>query len=437
MRKTDICFIAVRFSLNYIDPPERTWLPAFAGTLFAIATVLLALRIWLRFTRKAGGFGLDDILMLCAWLTGLMYTIMAIISAETYHTGRNNWDILPQHFEPIALLGWLTQISFLVSGACTKIAVLLFYRRLVKDTFDSRWRIAVFAGIGFIATYTVAIVLVVILRCSPVDAAWKHYAPGYNSRYECVDTTAVNFLAGVFAILSDIYAVVLPMLMTRHFELPPRQKWALNILFALGALVVGASAARTYYTYELTQTLNVSRMVYNATACSQFELQLGIICASLPALRVFLRRRRGGGGAVSSANRTTRPDSSVPTRGGRIAVPKVFDDLAEEDKTELASFHHSGPMHERERERDGEGEGEHRNVSPMPTEDSGLDEVDVDMGRPPTSPTGTAGSTKPLVAGPGPLMRVGSPAEYEAHSLEVLREGRTRYSKDKVGSRGG
>ncbi|KAK4963159.1 hypothetical protein LTR10_000787 [Elasticomyces elasticus] len=224
--------------------------------------------------------------------------------------------------------------------------------------------------------------------------------------------------------------------MTRHFELPPRQKWALNILFALGALVVGASAARTYYTYELTQTLNVSRMVYNATACSQFELQLGIICASLPALRVFLRRRRGaGGGAVSSTNRTTRPDSVVPpTRGGRIAVPKVFDDLAEEDKNELASFHHSGPMYERER--DGGGEGEHRNVSPMPTEDSGLEEVDVDVGRPPTSPTGTAGSTKPLVSAV-PLMRVGSPAEYEAYSLEVLREGRTRYSKDKAGSRGG
>ncbi|KAK3626598.1 hypothetical protein LTR56_000444 [Elasticomyces elasticus] len=226
--------------------------------------------------------------------------------------------------------------------------------------------------------------------------------------------------------------------MTRHFELPARQKWALNILFALGALVVGASAARTYYTYELTQTLNVTRMVYNATACSQFELQLGIICASLPALRVFLRRRRGaGGGAVSSTNRTTRPDSVVPpTRGGRIAVPKVFDDLAEEDKNELASFHHSRPM------RQGEGEGERpgpedRNVSPMPTEDSGLDEVDVDMGRPPTSPTGTAGSTKPLVAGPVPLMRVGSPAEYEAYSLEVLNAGRTRYSKDKAGSRGG
>ncbi|KAK4889736.1 hypothetical protein LTR27_011537 [Elasticomyces elasticus] len=413
---------------NYIDPPERTWLPAFTSTLFALATILLALRIWLRFTRKAGGFGLDDILMLCAWLTGLMYTIMVIISASTYHIGRNNWDILPQHYEPIALLGWLTQMAFLVSGACTKIAVLLFYRRLVKDTFDSRWRVAVFAGIGFIATYTVAIILVVILRCNPVDAAWKHYAPAYNTKYECVDPTAVNFLAGVFAILSDLYAVVLPMLMTRHFDLPSRQKWALNILFALGALVVGASAARTYYTYELTQTLNVTRMVYNATACSQFELQLGIICASLPALRVFLRRRRG---AVTSTTPAAGPDSSA--RGGRMAVPKVFKDmdLHEEDKTELASFHRTRPMHE--------GEGEQpiqerdRDVSTLGTEDSGLEEIDM----PPRSPTGTAGSTKPLVAGPVPLMRVGSPAEYEAYSLEVLNAGRTRYSKDKAGSRGG
>ncbi|KAK3636625.1 hypothetical protein LTR56_014098 [Elasticomyces elasticus] len=416
---------------NYIDPPERTWLPAFTSTLFALATVLLALRIWLRFTRKAGGFGLDDILMLCAWLAGLMYTTMAIISASTYHTGRNNWDILPQHFEPIALLGWLTQLAFLTSGACTKIAVLLFYRRLVKDTFDSRWRIAVFAGIGFIATYTVAIILVVILRCSPVDAAWTQYAPGHEGGWECVDTTVVNFLAGVFAILSDLYAVILPMLMTRHFDLPSRQKWALNILFALGALVVGASAARTYYTYALTQTLNVARMVYNATACSQFELQLGIICASLPALRVFLRRRRG---AVTSTTAAAGPDPSAT--GGRIAVPKLFNDmdLPEEDKTELASFHRSRPMHEGE----GEGEQGERDVSTLGTEDSGLEEMEMEM--PPRSPTGTAGtagSTKPLVPVPVPLMRVGSPAEYEAYSLEVLKKGKTRYERERGGSRGG
>ncbi|KAK5688118.1 hypothetical protein LTS10_000096 [Elasticomyces elasticus] len=259
------------------------------------------------------------------------------------------------------------------------------------------------------------------------------YAHPYNTKYECVDTTAVNFLAGVFAILSDIYAVVLPMLMTRHFELPARQKWALKGLFALGALVVGASGARTYYTYELTQTENVTRIVYNATACSQFELQLGIICASLPALRVFLRRRRGGG-AVSSTNATTRPDSSVPTRGGRIAVPKVFNDmdLPEEDKTESAAFYRSGPMH---REVEGEQPERDRDVSTLGTEDSGLEEMEMEM--PPRSPTGTAGSTKPLVALPVPLMRVGSPAEYEAYSLEVLNAGRTRYSKDKGGSRGG
>ncbi|KAK5687799.1 hypothetical protein LTR17_026750 [Elasticomyces elasticus] len=356
---------------NYIDPPERTWLPAFTSTLFALATVLLALRIWLRFTQKAGGFGLDDILMLCAWLFGLMYTILAIISAETYHIGRNNWDIPPQDYEPIALLGWLTQLAFLTSGACTKIAVLLFYRRLVKDTFDSRWRVAVFAGIGFIATYTVAIILVVILRCSPVDAAWRHYAPGYSAKYECVDTTAVNFL-------------------------------------------------------ELTQVANVTRMVYNATACSQFELQLGIICASLPALRVFLRRRRG---AVTSTSRTTRPDSSVPTRGGRIAVPKVFNDmdLPEEDKTEVAGFYRSGPM----REGEGEGEQRERDVSTFGTDDSGVEEMEMEM--PPRSPTGTANSTKPLV----PLMRVGSPEEYEAYNLKVLKKGRTRYEREEGGSRDG
>lgn len=46
---------------NYLDPPRRAWLPAYAGVLQAVTTLMVGTRLWLRLQRKAGTLGLDDV----------------------------------------------------------------------------------------------------------------------------------------------------------------------------------------------------------------------------------------------------------------------------------------------------------------------------------------------------------------------------------------
>lgn len=46
---------------NYVDPAERTWMPPYAGCLYGLATVMVGLRLWLRWTKRAGGLGVDDV----------------------------------------------------------------------------------------------------------------------------------------------------------------------------------------------------------------------------------------------------------------------------------------------------------------------------------------------------------------------------------------
>lgn len=46
---------------NYVNPPARSWMPIYAGILYAVATLMGALRIWLRVIKQAGGLGLDDV----------------------------------------------------------------------------------------------------------------------------------------------------------------------------------------------------------------------------------------------------------------------------------------------------------------------------------------------------------------------------------------
>lgn len=53
---------------NYVDPVRRTWMAPFAIVQPAVSTVLIAGRFWLRATKQAGGFGLDDVFIAIGWV---------------------------------------------------------------------------------------------------------------------------------------------------------------------------------------------------------------------------------------------------------------------------------------------------------------------------------------------------------------------------------
>ena len=178
-----------------------------------------------------------------------MLTTVTILACNTYGAGRHAWDIPILLFEKIAFMAWLGQFSSLIATGATKISVLCFYRRIAKGTYQRSWKWAVFVAIGFTASWTMAFVLALIFNCSPTDAYWKAFNSVYmpTKDYTCTDTTVLNLLAGMFAALSDLYSVLLPCLMTRNFDLPWKQRIALNVVFSLGLIVVGASVVRTYF----------------------------------------------------------------------------------------------------------------------------------------------------------------------------------------------
>ena len=46
---------------NYDDPTIRPWMAEYASILKAFTAVFVVTRLWLRVTKKAGAFGLDDV----------------------------------------------------------------------------------------------------------------------------------------------------------------------------------------------------------------------------------------------------------------------------------------------------------------------------------------------------------------------------------------
>lgn len=194
-------------------------------------------------------------MMIWAWLAGTMFTTTTLLYGINAHIGRHVWDVPPDSFEEIARIGWVAQFSFLVTGCLTKVSVLLFHRRLVEGTINKYWKWAVVGAVCFTCSYSLAFVLALIFNCSPTDAYWKAFDPYYTHSYTCVDTKAINMLAGLLSIISDLYAIVLPTVLTSSSHMDRRQRVALNALFAVALVVVAASAVRTSYLWGKSASL--------------------------------------------------------------------------------------------------------------------------------------------------------------------------------------
>jgi len=71
---------------NDVNPERRTWLAPYTVVLAVITTFLLAARFWARYTRQAGSFGLDDVLIGAAWIFSSLFSAAVIYGTSEIHT---------------------------------------------------------------------------------------------------------------------------------------------------------------------------------------------------------------------------------------------------------------------------------------------------------------------------------------------------------------
>ena len=160
-------------------------------------------------------------------------------------------------------------------------------------------------------------------QTDPSACTGRSYSLTYLKSYKCIDTRNLNPVSGALSVFSDFYAVILPMGMLRHFDAPKRQKMALNGVFSLGLFVVAFGCVRTYYIYQLGFSYDIPWVGYDLFVWSILEIQVALICASAPALRVFFReylsdplsRAIHSARSVTSSARNTNRESRQSANG--------------------------------------------------------------------------------------------------------------------------
>lgn len=272
-----------------------------------------------------------QVLLVCGWLGLVWFTALGIVNSEVYLTSRHMWDIPMVTYESIALVTWIAELAFLICSCFTKVSVLMFYRRLVDHTVSKYWIWTVICAISFTISYSLAFILVLIFNCSPTEAYWKAFNPSWTAQYTCVDTTIVNLLAGIMSIISDLYSVILPCLMTRHLLLPKAQKLGLFFVFSLGLLAVVASSVRTYW---LVRVIKPPVPLNRNVPLTEYSTKLGTPAMCRPVYSTFSSGRNSSSVLGSCARHCRR--CAYSSENTLAALLKDLDSEAPSPRAEAA-----------------------------------------------------------------------------------------------------
>ncbi|KAF2789733.1 hypothetical protein K505DRAFT_216811, partial [Melanomma pulvis-pyrius CBS 109.77] len=258
----------------YVNPEKE--LNAGLWTLFAGASAFLAVRIWIKITRRHG-LWYDDYILLVSWL---VLTINNSLISLEYATGyvADKWD------DRMHILINVTSCGTLVGQAWTKTAFAVTLLKLTKGW--PRW--ILWFCIGSMNLY---MVLKILFQWAKVCNK-----PSYDVWYRLDFCLGWKFRdsfkegGNVYNIIMDFVFALFPWAITWNLDMRKVEKISLCLTMSLGMIVAIVSAVRTGWKEESN---GKDELYFWRNAMSNIwyssEITGTIIVQCIPVLRPLLR----------------------------------------------------------------------------------------------------------------------------------------------------
>jgi fucose permease len=186
----------------------------------------------------------------------------------------------------------------------TKTSILIFYLNLSKTQKVFRW--ATIATLVVVNVGGLALTVLNILQCRPVNAAWASPVPASAT---CTNIVTIYLSSAPLNIITDLAIFFLPMPILTSMRLPRKQKIILVITFGFGVFVAIIDVVRIAYLQDAQRaTLRAAQTEHSESGNDQrntgdfawysslsfmwsiVEINVGICCGCVPALKPLARR---------------------------------------------------------------------------------------------------------------------------------------------------
>ncbi|KAJ4369298.1 hypothetical protein N0V86_009129 [Didymella sp. IMI 355093] len=153
---------------------------------------------------------------------------------------------------------------------------------------------AIWATAGLISAFTLAVILVQVFSCVPVNAAWDVQ----QLSFMCIDGATFMHAQAAINVFTDVVLLLYPLPLLRVLKFNKRQRSALIIIFSIGLIPVIASTMRLCEIVMSGNAIQTGLAWQQADSSwtwawvpvwSQIEVDIGILTACLPCLSPLLR----------------------------------------------------------------------------------------------------------------------------------------------------
>ncbi|KAL5601724.1 hypothetical protein FOBRF1_009257 [Fusarium oxysporum] len=277
----------LNMTYTYCEVPVRDKTPIFINVtivLGVISGVATALRLWSKFFFTKTELGLDDLFIVLTLFIGMPSTAMNIHGTAGHGEGRDIWTL---EFDDITQFGfyfWLLEIFYFAQVSLLKTSLLFFYLRIFPGTAQK----LLWGTIIFNSVFGVLFMFLAAFQCTPVSYFWLNWDGEHKGT--CMNSTAIGWANASISVAVDVWMLAVPMWYLRKLKLHWKKKIGVAAMFIVGTFVTVVSIIRLQFLVDLGSSHNPTYDQTDISIWSTVEINVGIICASMPALRVILVR---------------------------------------------------------------------------------------------------------------------------------------------------
>ncbi|KAH6983342.1 hypothetical protein BKA56DRAFT_615325 [Ilyonectria sp. MPI-CAGE-AT-0026] len=271
----------------YCRVPIRNRTPIFVNVTIVFGT-LTGVFVLFRFATKLfvldRDFGMDDLFVLLAFLCGVPSTVMNIHGTAGHGEGQDIWNLDFDTIYKFSFWFYVLEVFYFAQVSILKMAFLFFYLRI----FSGPAQKVLWGTIIFNALYGIVFCFLAAFQCTPVSFFWN----GWDGEHagKCLNITAIGWANASVSVALDLWMLAIPLWCVRSLNMNWKKKFGVVAMFIVGTFVTVVSIIRLQYIINLGSSHNATYDQLDISIWSTVEINVGIMCTCMPAIRMMLVR---------------------------------------------------------------------------------------------------------------------------------------------------
>jgi len=300
-------------------------------TLTILATAAVAARIYVTFTLLERP-GWDMYWAILAWLTAMASQIMQTVAA---YYGIGNHIKLLSHPDIVQALkwDWLGRMVGVWASFFGKNVVIALMLRIQGPMHPKKTMLLHFIWVSNFLL-TVALVVILCVRCEPTSLWWNKAQPGTCNRIPSSFTEVFGIFQSSWTTASDFALAIYPIFIFWNLSMSWQRKAGLCCIMGAGMVAGIVNVFKTIQVQLAYTESDVTYSLANLLIFTSVEPWLIIICGSLPPLRALF---------VTVKNKTKISQTTSPnTRKGPFWRSRIQNSNTLEMQTSSAKTWNKG-----------------------------------------------------------------------------------------------